>query len=61
MNNLKYYVSKLNHEFENEIIQNKNEILEGVELMWKNKYLKHQENIIFQNNDYILYLLKNNI
>ena len=43
------------------IIQNKNEILEGVELMWKNKYLKHQENIIFQNNDYILYLLKNNI
>ena len=26
MNNLKYYVSKLNHEFEKEIIQNKNDI-----------------------------------
>ena len=42
------------------IIQNKNEILEGVELMWKNKYLKLEENIVFQNNQYILYLLKNN-
>ena len=26
MNNLEYYVSKLNHEFEKEIIQNKNDI-----------------------------------
>ena len=26
MNNLTYYVSKLNHEFEKEIIQNKNDI-----------------------------------
>ena len=43
------------------IIENKNEILEGVELMWKNKYLKLQENIIFQNNHYILYGLKNKI